>query len=110
MFIEGFRKWLVKIHAVYAYFTWFIRKSYASLDDSFGGHNYANFGFPIPYVKVCFPDYPHVQLYHRVSLLYQYMARSPRTWKVGRSNPGRCRLRSLKQVVRAPLPNARQQD
>lgn len=38
MFIEGFRKWLVKIHAVYAYFTWFIRKSYASLDDSFGGH------------------------------------------------------------------------
>ena len=60
--------------------------------------------------KGMFPDYSHVQLYHRVSLLYQYMARSPRTWKVGRSNPGRCRLRSLKQVVRAPLLNARQQD
>ena len=106
MFIEGFRKWLVKIHAVYAYFTWFISKSYASLILSEG---ICKFWLSNTVCKGMFPDYSHVQLYHRVSLLYQYMARSPRTWKVGRSNPGRCRLRSLKQVVRAPLPNARQQ-
>ena len=38
MFIEGFRKWLVKIHAVDAYFTWFTHKFYASEGGSFGVH------------------------------------------------------------------------
>ena len=38
MFIEGFRKWLVKIHAVDAYFTWFTHKFYTSEGGSFGVH------------------------------------------------------------------------
>ena len=37
------------------------------------------------------------------------LERSPRKRKVGCSNPGRKRPKSLKQIVTAPLPNARHQ-